>query len=255
MIQIARETDASRINALINLPEVRPWIAPGDQPVDVTANVQNPHNILLMGEHGGIMFLKLQDGIYECHTQVHPKARGQWTDELTAACAEWMFLRTSCWDIMTRVPEGHVAAKAAATRRGMRYEFTRPKECLFRDRMVDVDIYSFRLQDWIGQAEFLERTGQQFHDLLHEAAERYGVNVPAHEDDPNHNRYVGAAVEMARHGLTRKAVLWYNRWALASRHKPITLQKEGDPAIIRIDSGFLLSVRRSGEIEVHHAVA
>ena len=84
--------------------------------------------------------------------------------------------------------------------------------------------------------DFLEKIGREFHELLHEAATKHGVKDPAHEDDPNHNRYVGAAVAMTQHGLPRKAVMWYNRWALAPRHQPITLQKEGNPVLIRIET-------------------
>lgn len=254
MIQLHRETDASRINALLNQPEIRPWIANGDSAVDVSAQVANPDNILLMGEHGGCMFFKLQEGIYEVHTQVSASARGEWTDQLTQACAYWMFMRTTAWDVLTRVPEGHVAARAAAIRRGMRFEFTRPQECVFKNEKVDVHIYSIRLQDWIKQADALDATGREFHDMLHAAAERYGVTDPAHDDDPNHNRYVGAAVEMARHGQVRKAVLWYNRWAMASRHPPIALLRDGNPAMVRIDHGFVLTAT-NGVIEVQHGMA
>lgn len=254
MIELVREQNAERINALINRPDVRPWIAPGTEPVDISKTVADVNNVLLMGQHGGCMFFKLMQGIYEAHTQVEADARGPWTDELTAAAVNWMFLKTDCYEIVTRVPEGHVAARAAAQRRGMRFEFTRPKECLFKDRKVDVHIYSFRLPDWIGQAEHLEAVGQQFHELLHAAAMRYGVAEQRHEDDPNHNRYVGAALEMARQGHPRKGVLWYNRWALASRHAPVALLKDANPVTIRIDSGFVVTIV-DGTVEVHHAMA
>lgn len=248
MIQLERHTSAERINAVINHPAVRPWIAPGKETLDVTATVSNPDNVLLMGEHGGCMFYKIMPGIFEVHTQTLPTGRGQWTNALTETCAYWMFLKTDCYEILTRVPEGHVAAKTAALSRGMKYEFTRPKECLFRDKMVDVDIYSFRIQDWIGAADDLIEVGRAFHDKLNAEALRLGVKTEHHEDDENHNRYVGAAVTMARNGRAVKGVLFYNRWAVVSRHERIALVSR-DPVVVKIDHGMFVTIKEN-DIEV-----
>jgi hypothetical protein len=166
-----------------------------------------------------------------------------------AACAHKMFLQTDAYEIMTRVPAGHIAAKAAAVSAGMRYDFTREKECRFRNTLVDVDIYSFRIQDWLPNAPVsVSDAGRAFHDRLHEEAERLGVKDPAHADDDNHDLYVGAAVEMVRHGQPIKAVLTYNRWAIASRHEPITLVSL-DPVTVKIDHGMFVTLQH-GDIRV-----
>lgn len=236
MIEIVRDRTADRINAVLNDPDVRPWVANGDELLDLTDRVSDARNILLMGEHGGCMFYPLLAGTYEVHTQVTRAGRGDWTRELTDVCARWMFLRTDCYEIVTRVPHGHVAARAAAAAAGMTHEFTRPQECRFRNHVVDVHIYSYRIQDWVARADCMVEVGRQFHEVLHDGAARLGIEG-AHPDDANHNRYVGAAIEMAWFGQVNKAVNFYNRWALVSRHELITLLSL-KPVMIRIDHGL-----------------
>lgn len=250
MIQVRRETTAERINAILNNEVVRPWVADAsDGVLDVTPKVSDQNNFLLMGEgnFGAVFFLKLMPGIYEAHTQVVPEARGGWTKQLTEACVHWMFTRTDAYEILTRVPEGHIAARAAALQQGLRYEFTRPDECRFRGRLVDVHVHSFRVQDWIPVAPNLIERGQWFHIRLNEEARRLGIKTPAHTDDENHNRYVGASLEMCENGQAVKGVILYNRWAIVSRHKPVRLLTE-DPVSICMDIGVLRLV--DGDIEV-----
>jgi hypothetical protein len=248
-VRVERHLHAGFLNEIANDPHVRPWIAPGKEALDLSFQVANKNNVLLAGELGCCMFLKMMPGVYEVHTQVRKEGRGEWTNALTAACAHKMFLQTDAYEIMTRVPAGHIAAKAAAVSAGMRYDFTREKECLFRGTMIDVHIYSFRIQDWLPNAPVsVSDAGRTFHDRLHEEAERLGVKDPAHADDDNHDLYVGAAVEMVRHGQPIKAVLTYNRWAIASRHEPITLVSL-DPVTVKIDHGMFVTLQH-GDIRV-----
>src|SRR6266481_7406635 len=114
MIPIERHFSAERINEVINDSSVRPWVANGSEVLDVAKHVGNRSHVLLMGEHGGCMFFKFLPGVYEVHTQVERAGRGEWTNALTAACARWMFTRTDCYEILTRVPHGHEPARAAA---------------------------------------------------------------------------------------------------------------------------------------------
>lgn len=238
---IERHRTAEALNEIVNDPHVRPWVAPGNQPLDLSFQVANENNVCLVGEHGCCVFLKAMPGVYEVHTQVKKEGRGAWTNELTRACAHWMFLKTDAYEIMTRVPQGHIAAKAAAQNAGMKFDFTREKECLFRGHMIDVSIYSFRIQDWLASCpDGLTDVGRKFHDRLHQEAERLGVQDPAHDDDENHNLYVGAAVQMVRAGLPVKAALTYNRWAISSRHEPITLVSLS-PVVAKIDHGMYVT--------------
>lgn len=242
---IERHTTADRINEIVNDPAVRPWIANSDKGViDLSDMVADCRNYVLMGEHGGIAFFFVQDGVYECHTQVLPRARGKWTRELTEACARYMFTQTDAYEIITRIPAGHIAATAAAEAQGMRHEFTRPNGVVFRDRIVDCHIHSFRLQDWVPRAAHVAETGQWFHDRLEAEAQRLGIKEPTHEPDENHNRYVGASLEMAFGGQYAKGIGFYNRWVTASRQmRNGKLQHihlvSVDPLIVRFDIGLL----------------
>jgi hypothetical protein len=250
---IQRHLTADRINEVVNHPDIRSWIANGTEPVDLTEQVSDTRNVLLMGEHGGVMFLYVQSGVYEAHTQVLPEGRGKWTRSLTEACVRHMFTKTDAYEILTRVPAGHPAAKAAAEAQGMRFEFTREQGVIFRDQVTAVHVYSFRLQDWVPRAEGLVETGRWLHERMEAEAKRLGIPDEPHEDDENHNRYVGAAVEMALGGQPVKAVGFYNRWVSVSRHKRngvlqhVTLVS-ANPMVIRFDIGLMKFA--DGDIEV-----
>jgi len=243
-----REHDARHINMVLNHPVVRPWVADvGEGVLDINPIVQNENNVLLMGEHGGCLFFCPQPGVYEVHTQVLPEGRGPWALDFVRGCARWMFTRTPAFEITTRVPHGHIAAKALTIAAGMRYEFTRDDGPVFRGRRVGVDIFSYRVQDWMQSADEMIAVGADLHAQMHAEAARLGITDTPHEDDENHNRYAGAALEMAMNGQIKKGVLLYNRWAFSARHALIAL-KSIDPPIIKFDIGYLCL--KGGKIEV-----
>src|SRR5215469_10096412 len=187
-LRLERHWSAHRLNEILNDPIIRPWIADAAEGVvDLTASVENRKNVLLMGEHGGCMFFQQQPGIYEVHTQVLPGGRGAWTAAMTKAAVHWMFTETPAFEIVTRVPRGHIAAKAAAQRRGMVFEFTRDDHCRFRGTNVPVDIYSLTIQDWIRTADECEARGRWFHARLAQEARRIGIEAQPHAEDRNHN--------------------------------------------------------------------
>lgn len=247
-IHIERSYEAAAINAILNHALVRPWVADVEGPIDITSKIANRANVLLVGEYGGFFCFCLQPGVYEVHSQVLPAGRGRWMRAFADAGAAWMFERTDAYEIITRVPDGHIAAKALALGAGMRHEFCRPMECQFRGRLRDVHIYSFRVQDWMAMAPGLEEIGAWFHERLNEEARRLGIQAPAHADDPQHNRVVGACWEMARHGQLAKSVLLYNRWSAVTRHATIGLVSV-DPPTIRMDIG-LLRIKNGKDFEV-----
>ncbi len=239
-IAIVRATDAVRVNAVLNDYRVRPWVADeGEGDLDVSAGVADPRNVFLLGEHGGCFFIWLQPGVYEVHTAVLPAGRGAWVRALTETVVWWMFTQTDAYEILTRVPAGHIAAKTAAEAQGLKYEFTRPGECLFLKKRRDLHVHGCRIQDWMARAPYwAAERGARFHDQLHAEAARLGITAPAHEDDPNHNAYVGACYDMVVGGQVKKGVALYNRWALVSRHAPIQLVTESPPRV-KMDIGTL----------------
>lgn len=251
---IIRELDANHINQVLNHPEVREWVANDtDGVIDLTPAVSDQRNVLLMGEHGGCFFAQIQAGVYEVHTQVLPSGRGKWTRLLTEACARFMFTQTDAYEIVTRIPQPHVAARTAAQQQGMKLEFTRPGEVVFKNQRCDVDIYSFRLQDWAADARGMYSQGQWLHERMEQEAQRLGITIPTHEPDPNHNQYVGVAIEMAFGGQYLKAVNFYNRWvSLVRSSRSGKLQHISlvcvNPLVIRFDIGLMKFA--NGDIEV-----
>lgn len=239
MIKIERHTDAKRINEIVNHPAVRPWTNElGKGVIDMTKDISNPKHILLMGEHGGIIFYEIMHGLYEAHTQVLPEGRGEWAKQLVDACAEWMFTRTTAFELMTRVPVGHRSAKALTLYTGMKLEFTRDDKCTFRGKKCAVEIYSYRLQDWMTFARGMQEKGKIFHDKLHAEAERLGIKEKPHDEDLNHNQYLGCCISMVQGGQLEKALIFYNRWAVAARHEVVTITSVNPPTV-KFDIGLL----------------
>ena len=246
--EIWREYRADRINLVLNHPVVRPDVADlGAGELDLSPQVQNEHNVLLMGQYGGCFCFCVQSGLYEVHTQVLPEGRGEWALAFVRAGARWMFTHTDAYEIMTRVSHGNIGAKALTIAAGMRHEFTRDDGPSFRGTNPPCDIYSYRIQDWVQRAAGLVESGEYLHAQIQEGARRLNLPTELHGEDENHNRYAGAAVEMVLGGQTRKAVFFYNRWAFAARH-PLIAMVSDQPPVIRFDIGLM--TLRGGEIEV-----
>lgn len=236
---LTRSFDADRINEILNDPTVRPDVADlSEGQMDISASVKNENNVLLLGEHGGCMFFQILPGIFEVHTVTNLMGRGRWIANFVLDAGDWMFTKTPCFEIVTRVPTEHQGAKRLAMHAGMMQEFTRDGGCVWRGKKMDVEIYSYRIQDWIKRSTTFEEKGRVFHDFLHSEADRLGITASAHADDPEHNKYVGAALEMAEWGQVGKAVSFYNRWALAARHPTVSLLSSS-PLAIKMDIGIL----------------
>jgi hypothetical protein len=245
---IERHFTADKFNEILNDPSVRPDVADLKEGVlDVASLVANHENVLLVGEHGGNAFIKIMPGIYEVHTAATDKGRGEWIRQFVRQAAQMMFTQTDCFEITTRIPRKHVGARKLAESVGMTFEFEIERGCAWRGKRQSVDIYSYRIQDWIKQAHELEPIGAEFHEKLHREAERLGITDKGHPDWPIHNKYVGATWLMARSGQLVKATNWYNRWSVVARHSPIKLIGL-DPPTIEMDIGVL--TLRGNEIGV-----
>lgn len=243
---IERHLNAEAFNRVLNHTAVRPWVANSDEGVlDASKEVSDTRNVLLMGEFGGTFYRPIQSGVYEVHTAVLPEGRGEWTGRMTAASLKAMFTATDAYEVVTRVPAGHIGALAAAKAAGMRHEFTTPNAVRFRDRMVDLHVLAIRVQDWAATAPGLVERGLWLHERMAAEAKRLGIETPPHEDDDDsHNRYAGCAVEMAFGFQLSKGALLYNRWVSLVRHvrggklqhvQVVSL----DPPVIRFDIGLM----------------
>lgn len=232
---LTRVTDASGVNAILNDPSVRPWVADvAEGEIDVSDRVSNPANATLLGDHGAFFCFKYTMGVYEVHTAIRREGRGEWAREFAEAGARYMFAETDCVELLTRVPQGHVAAKALTEAMGFDFQFETPPECVFKGQKVPARVYSLTLQKWFPRADGMEESGAEFHAWLNK---RVGDGAP-HEPDPAHSRIVGVTMAMILGGQVRKGVVFYNTRSFAARHATITLLNE-TPPMIRFDAGVL----------------
>lgn len=238
MIQIERLTDARDFNAIVNHPDVYPDLAHVPGPIDLTAQVENERNYLLRGKHGGCLFVFVMPGLFEVHTAILPEGRGQWAVELAESVLRWMFINADAWNIATRVPDGHTAAKALTMRAGMRYEFTTTPGAPWHGKMTPMHTYALAVHEWVTRADGVVEFGEWLHERMAEEARRLGIKTKPHEhEDDAHYRYAGACYLMARAGQLVKGVSLYNRWAILARHRPVTMI--GEPDAIRMDLGVM----------------
>lgn len=248
-LSVCREFSAERLNIVVNHPEVRPWVAmPGQGALDLSPVVADLNNVLLMAEGGGFIFQNFGDGIYEVHSQFQPEHRGE--EVITAArdAERYMFTRTDCVEIRSKVPAGNLGAAAFA--RKMRYElqFERANAWPTEAGPVSVKYYARTLNQWVNQADELKSMGHWFHERLEAAKIAAGSTMPIHDDDDAHDRYVGCTVEMMQAGQIGKALGFYGRWAPFAGYGPIALIAT-NPVVIDIGDA-ILALRDDADFDV-----
>lgn len=240
---VERHHDARFINRVVNDPAVHPWVCGHiEGAIDLTPVVEDQHNVLLAGQHGGVLFFKLQPGIYEAHTQVLREGRGRWAVDMVQESLLWMFSRTDAMEIMTRCPQGNIGALALAKRVGGRYAFTNRAGWIYQGKPVPAAVYSLTVQEWVTQAPRLVALGHSFHEQLEAEYRRLGAADPTpHPEDEEHDRYVGMAHAMIAGGQPRKAALFYNRWAALAGYAPIRVIKDTPPITVDIQDAILVA--------------
>lgn len=78
---LEKSHDVDRINAAVNHPDVRPFVGPGEDMLDLAPLVAQPENWFLMGEHGGFALIWSAPRVHEIHTFIVPEGRGVWAKE------------------------------------------------------------------------------------------------------------------------------------------------------------------------------
>lgn len=241
------QTDAGLMNGVINHPGVRPDVADmGEGVLDLSATIADPRTVCLAGDHGGFLCFKYDAGIFEVHSAVIPSGRGKWAKEAAEEFVQFMFCQTDCIEILTRIPEGNVAAMALARSVGFRPQFVTPAECLFRGEKVSCAIWVLTLQEWSVRATDLSTLGQRFHQWMNQV-----FSGTPHGHDEDHDRIVGISLEMVRYGQVLKGVAFYNRWAIAARHAKVNIVSSS-PVQIGFDAGILTVQNGEFSLEARH---
>lgn len=221
---IRRTSDAEFLNLIANSPDVRPYVGPGIDPVDLTALIGNSANFAIEAEHGGWVLINLMPGVYELHTMFLTEGRGEGYFAAAREALRYMFTETNCLEILTRCPDDNPAARMAAVKVGFRERFRR--EGVWRAGTADacgVSFQAFTLDDWQKRDDVIEREGASFW-LAVEGTE-LGLEGPR-DGDALLNRLVGSVLLMMRHGQTAKAVAVFNRAAAFAGYTAIVALRE-----------------------------
>ena len=105
---LARSTDATFLNRVVNHPAVHPYVSLGlKADLDLSASVSDPANIFLANEFGGFLLIAKPDYVYELHTQFLPEGRGKAAYEAGREGCAYMFTRTDCLRMDTYIQKGH----------------------------------------------------------------------------------------------------------------------------------------------------
>lgn len=243
-VEIERHFDAERLNEIVNHPDVLPWIGHNpSEPLDLTRIISDVSNYLLLGEHGGILFYRLQPGLYEAHTQVLPEGRGKWTVAMTWAALRFMFTQTDCVEVVSKAPEGNKGALGLIRLAHGVYQFTSQAGWIVDGAPVPARIYSWTIQHWIKTAPDLIDRGNRFLTQLNNEMERHGV-ITRSEITDEIARQFGAVVEMALGPLPKKGELFYNRFAAMSDRSPAIIVST-DPLTLEFPECMLILTKNT----------
>lgn len=239
---IDRHLDAEQLNEVLNHPDVYPWVhGLTEGYLDASVAVADRRNVLLMGEYGGIIFHFHQPGLYEAHTQVLPEGRGPWCQLMTHDALHWMFTRTDCIEVVTRVPKGNLAARALTKGSGLTPRFVNPQGWAINGRIVPAEVFGLTIQEWIKTAPGLAEKGRVIRDRL-----LYGKPaVDIGFDDEQNCRHLAAAFDMISGGQPEKGVVFFNRWAALTDQPPISMVSRKPMAFDYRD--VLIVLRASGD--------
>lgn len=231
-IIVRREFDPAPINAILNHPEVHPHIVlPEMGELDASGSIADPKNVFLVVDGGCMVFDWQEPGLYEIHTNFLPSHRGKYAYDAIQEMFRWMFTRTDCMELLTRVPEVNKAAEAMTRRCHFSLLFSRERAWPTTDGPVRMSYWSLGYEEWTRHASTLVESGRCFHDRLDLEYERHGKPTHEHPDEEAHDRIVGAAFEMILGGQPEKAVGLYNRYARFAGYGQIALRCITPPVI------------------------
>lgn len=213
---IRRTFDPTFLNEVANNPAVRPSLA-GSGVIDLGPVVTDANNFALRCDHGGFVLTLTEPGRYEVHSLFLPDSGGVPIEAMRAA-QEWIFTRTDCQAITSKVPASNRAAKGFALTGGLKTIFRREDAALGPCEYVELDVMR-----WAMGCEALEAEGEAFHEFLSTAKAAAGSSLPVHDHDEAHERAVGAAFLMIRRGQAIKGVNFYNRWARLAGYADIEI--------------------------------
>lgn len=232
--------DPYEYERIANDPSVLPFIVQkGQGEAGLTGFFEDANNLGFLFDDCAFLCHYLEEGVYEVHSMALPHARGRYVFVAATIAIRCMFFATTAMELLTRVVEGNVGATALTKKVGFSPEFSRAKAWEAEDGAKDVHFFAMRYPEWVKRQDWLRSSGEWFHSLT-------GIS-DAHPDDPAHDLYVGAALEMILAGQPDKGCFLYNRWARFAGYDLVSIV-EREPLTMLV-SGHLLTLE-NGKIEV-----
>lgn len=232
--------DPAEYARLANDPSVLPFIVPAPcEAIDFTGFFENPENIGFLYNDCGFIVHNLEPGVYEVHSLALPHVRGPYVLAAASLSIRFMFFATGAMELLTRVPEGNVAATALTRKVGFSPEFVREKAWNAEDGLKDVSFYAMRYPEWVKHQDWLKEGGEWFHSL-------FGVSED-HPDDDSHNLYVGALMETVLAGQPDKGAFLYNRYARFAGYGTVDIV-EREPLTFLVDEHLVKLA--DGKVEI-----
>lgn len=239
IVRLVRTLDGSFLNEVANHPTVRPWLG-GSGALDLRPAIASPDNVALQCDGGGIVFARIAEMTYEAHSMFLPAWRGARAAAFLKQALRYVFTATDCFEILTRVPDGNVAADGFARLAGGREIYRLEHDLKMGGAAVSVR--SLSLDVWRGRDAACLYEGRAFHEILEAAGAHDG-----HPEDEAHDRAVGASVLMFRRNNATKGVWAYNRWAALAGYEPVQITN-ASPVIVSMGSASVAML--DGRIEV-----
>lgn len=233
------------LESVANDPILRPTLG-GEGPVVLKDIMASPANYCFTNEDGGFVGVQLQKGgtIIECHTIFKPGSNPRSVIRFMRECQEYLFTRTYCTEIVTKVPDGNAGADKLSILGNFEEKFRR--ENAWKDG-AGVSYRSLPLDRWLTVCSSTLEAGKAFHSLLEQAKQAKGSTLPDHPDEEVHDRWVGAAMLMAQRENVGKGVNTYNTWAAFAGYRPASLVSELPPVV---DVGDAVLGYTDGKLEV-----
>lgn len=219
-----RTFTAAALNRIANHPDVRPWVG-GEGEIDLSAAVSDEANYTLTFEGGGFVYIGLGNGLYEVHSLSLQDAQG--VPQAARESLDWMFSRTDCVEVMTKVPAPNKGALGLVRICGFDRLYERKGVWTGGE---DVSFWQLTLDRWAQRSQGALQTGKAFHDLLEQAQGHEN-----HPEDDAHDHAAGAASLMFQHGQMQKACWYYNKWCAVSGYRTISLLSL-DPPVMDIET-------------------
>lgn len=240
-----RTFDATLLNTIANRDDVRFRLGWGSEKLDLSPIVKNPRNYAFQNDLGGFVCINTFGQTYEVHTIFTPERKGvESVVDLMFRAEFFMFTKTDCVELTSKVPEDNAGAERLANRFG----FLNIGTQLNWDAGRSATLKRKTLEDWAKNAPESYIAGRNFHDTLEAAKLHTGATVPAHAEDNLHDAIVGASVLMVQGGQVRKGIGFYNYWASLSGYGQVNLVSETPPVIEMSDAVIGLE---DGKLEVY----